>query len=88
MGALEDLWNGSLCPAENDLSLEAHDAMISITKETKKLTEKLSPEQSKMLGKISNLRVKHMEIVKRDSFAAGFRLAMKLMMDSLNHHES
>ncbi len=88
MSALEELWNGNLRPVEDALSAEAHDAMTSITKATKKLTASLSPEQNNQMDIISALRTKQLDIIKRDAFAAGFRLAMRLMMDSLPKQES
>ncbi len=87
MGAIEELWSSDLCHIEDILSPEAFETMTRITKEQKKLTVDLSPKQHRILEKLAGLRADYLKIVERDSFAAGFRLAMKIMVDSLPNRE-
>ncbi len=80
---LEDLWMGNIQPATRPLTKEIEDLYNAVAPIRNELFDKLSPEHQKMLNTMLELSSSLHHALERDSFIVGFRLATRLMTESM-----
>ena len=83
MNTIQDLYYGRISPYEMSISTtpEYQKLKTLADKNEDLLKEKLSDEQKKLLEKLTECITDISLISERDTFIAGFRLGVKLMID-------
>ncbi len=86
MNILEELWYGKISPYEQSYcnSSEYTNQMNILTAQKEHLQTLLPLELQQKMDELTDLQQQLSFIAEREAFAAGFRLAVQLMMDSLS----
>ncbi len=83
MSILEALWESDVCTNEQAGEREFRLAMQKYEREKEKLLAGLSPEVQDIFHKLFNRQIEPSAIAERNAFVCGFRVAMKMIAESL-----
>ena len=89
MYTLQELWRGNITPSERFVRSGSEYKKIAgkLSDEMDRLMESISPEASKKLENIGNLRADMAVLSNEDIFIYAFRLGARLMLDVLGEYK-
>ena len=85
MRMIEDLFYGNICPCEKHLTRGSeYSHLLELTvKNEENLSVLLSPQQKDVFEKLKECMTDMNNILEKEAFIDGFRLGLKLMVESV-----
>ena len=86
MDVLDDLYYGRIDPHERDVNKDAEirEILSCVVRDEDRVSALLSDEGKDLLRRFSNSQSRLTNLMERDAFREGFRLAVKLMIAVMN----
>lgn len=90
MDVLDDLYYGRIDPHERDVNEDAEirEILSCVVRDEDRVSALLSDEGKDLLRRFSNTQSRLTDLMERDAFREGFRLAVKLMIAVMNTAET